>query len=298
MNFPHSRVAASLLEILVTMVLIVTLATLLSATLTQFRGISRRTHCMNNLRNIYVAMVNYYAEHDQLPNTGLDENNVPYDLRQDLQNYGTVSKTFDCPDDTNHTQPNSYQPFYIQLQTPVEGHSYVLSCPRHDQQLNTVVQFADSSILIHKTGTATDQQGNPLKIGDEVDKSKVQFGDGSNAQVNQQLKLRVVATFKMGSQITYSVLSVNTDELGLFKCDVTKGSQFDVATPSAVIGVHGTKFDIKTQNPGTPQTSIKITQGEVGVKGLPKFGDATLRPGPKGDKCRATRGQGIEMDVF
>jgi hypothetical protein len=280
------------------MALVVTLVSLLYGTIGRFRQLSHRTHCMNNLRNIYVAMVNYYAEHEQLPNMGLDADDNACDLRQDLRSYGTVSKTFDCPDDRNNTQPNSYQPFYIQLQTPVEGHSYAISCPRHDGEVNTVVQFADSSIIVHPSGTAVDQQGDPIKLGDEVDKSKVQFWEGSNAQVNQQLKLRVVATFKIADQIGYSVISVNTDELGMFKCDVTKGSQFDVATPSAVIGVHGTKFDIKTQNAAAPQTSVRIIEGEVEVQGLPKNGNAVLRPGPTGNRCRATRGQGIEMDVF
>lgn len=293
-----TRQGASLLEVLMTIALVVTLASLLFSTFGRFRQLSHRTQCMSNLRNIYVAMVNYYAEQEQLPNMGEDANGQPYDLRVDLRNYGTVSKTFECPDDHDHTQPNSYQPFYIQLQTPVEGHSYVLSCPRHEGELNTIVQFADSSILVHPTGTVTDQQGDPIKIGAEVNQSRVQFWEGSNAQVNQQLRLRVVASFKIGNQLGYSVLSVDTDELGMFRCDVTKGSQFDVATPSAIIGVHGTRFDVRTQKPLDPVTSVRITQGEVGVKGLPKTGDVILRPGPKGNQCRATRDKGIEMDVF
>ncbi|MDD2708178.1 MAG: prepilin-type N-terminal cleavage/methylation domain-containing protein [Verrucomicrobiae bacterium] len=149
--------AFTLVELLVVLGIISMLAALLSPALRQAREQSRRIVCMNNLRQIGVALHQYSADNDgRLPT--IDQ----------WRWYGTFPKTY------------YYWPMAIQryVKTPKPEEGGVLDCPSHTKKSSTGNVFRNGyTINSHCVDSSTGGWGKLLSAFDRPEATIAFFED-------------------------------------------------------------------------------------------------------------------------
>ncbi len=89
-----------------------------------------------------------------------------------------------------------------------------------------------------------------------------------------------VQSVRLSDGTMYSIIKVQDN--GTIKVVVTPGSKFEVVTPSAIVGVRGTKFTVATSSNGSEvgyQTDVSLTSGIVVVTDLETGNASTLKIG-------------------
>ncbi len=263
----------TLTELVITIGIIATLAGLGTVGISKVRGVNQQTKCVNNLRGISHALQLYYNDYRIFPEDGYpDDSTDTLPLSTELAGYISEKKTFVCPEDDDPFTTNnyaSYDPYYVARKSQNQGEELVLACPRHKNAKSATNLFSIGSTEISNIDTvlANGQEIPPDGTTTERTISNINdemvFADGSRAKItNTQAGYGVflVQSVRLFDGTLYSVIRVEDE--GTVDVQVTPGSKFEVVTPSVIIGVRGTHFDVVTTNQGNT-TDVSLTSGTV-----------------------------------
>ncbi|MCP4255314.1 MAG: FecR domain-containing protein, partial [Candidatus Scalindua sp.] len=93
---------------------------------------------------------------------------------------------------------------------------------------------------------------------------KMTFADGSTVTIKDDSGTNygcfLIQSVRLADGTLYSIIRVQGE--GEIETTVTPGAKFEIITPSAVIGVRGTKFTVKTTNLGFT-TDVNLDEGTV-----------------------------------
>ena len=262
------RTRFTLVEFLAIAVVIALLVAIMIPMLVKAKERTAQVGCINNVRNISMAIQLFYNQNLTYPQDGF--------LRDELKPF--LSKT----DDDVFSCPTSHAPYelFCVPRTPGEEDTYFVGCPHHK-----VVNFAPGK------GTNTFRfgkilhNGNEVPAGSEVENGTLTFEDGSAATITG--KVMALMSFRAADGGLYTILRVfedygNSTINVVVPNNITPKSRFEVVTPAAIAGVAGTKFEVRASvlNGGQDvETEVTVTDGAVTVNG----------PGVKKDKL--TKGQ-------
>jgi hypothetical protein len=199
--------------------------------------------------------------------------------------------------DANAASPNgSYDEYYIP-RAPRE-HSNgkkevpLVVCPLHEKVGNhgaqayigrQTKQFATRPAkLLLANGTTVQSPGKEalaatagmeLHGGDRIRTSEggqasIQFADGSLCEILGGSDLTLLQCFMEGNPTGAPLYTLIRQMRGDVTYTVSKGSDFDVVTPTATAGVAGTKFRIRIGSNGIPK--ILLTEGKLDLFTLQK----------------------------
>jgi type II secretory pathway pseudopilin PulG len=238
------------------MAAIAVLAAVTMPALIRSRPLARRAACLNNLRQIGIALQTYYNTHDTYPPGDLPGALSPHLLGG--------SPVFRCPADPSDSA-DSYADFYCPRweRTATSGR-YTLSCPRH------AIAGARRAPVLYSVGEAIPEllrevrwNGQSVLPGNTVTGGMLHFADGSRAFSLFSLNVLVATSFDRGNGKCYSVLTVREGESGTLVCLVGEGSRIEVATPRAVIAGEDATFWTTTWEEGGTQTRVQVFTGSV-----------------------------------
>ena len=256
MSVRKSRQAFTLIEMLVTLMIVGVLASLTGVLWVHSRAKARAILCMSNQKDISKALVSFYADKGHLPSD--DPRN---DLAVELEGYihypphlhdVNLPDVYRCPNDRRMSIFNSYQPYYVQRKEPHGAEYFVLGCPRHDDvQGGYINTFGLDTPGVGRAGRTT-ANGKPISTETApeertIKNGSMEFEDGSKVTVtssSDDYNVTAVASFRQEEGRLYTIVRVTGK--GESDFDVTPGAQFEVITPVAIIGVKGTTFTVKS----------------------------------------------------
>jgi prepilin-type N-terminal cleavage/methylation domain-containing protein len=263
---PRHRSAFSLVELVIVIAITAILASLLLPALGTARDSGRNASCLANLRQIGIAVGSFQVDYERYPSSS---------PRSALRRYmpSASGKAFLCPFDEEPELGDSYSAFYCPrwARENTTGR-YVLSCPRHGfaARRTTIVLFTLGEAAV-KLQEPTEWNGYPAVPGMEAVGGVFHFADGSSSTLSGAHRARFVSSFDIGGGRSYSVLKVEDGVSGSLDNSVAGGSQFEVVTPAAVVGVEGTTFDVTTFTQGAENiqyTRATVSQGSVRATGF------------------------------
>ncbi|GEM_PF-3593421 len=230
---------------------------------------TRKIACDTNLRAINLALNMYLNDYGRFPSTGSD-------LVRALSEYNISPSQFHCVEDPvkNH---NTYLSFYLQRSTRPDNLAFVLGCPYHSRgEKSLALLYGDEpkeleNLKVTLNGSPTKfGQSMSLRRGDEID---YQLKDGNTfATVNVTQNIddaAIIAAFSLPSGKPYGILKINDE--GAVDVQVRTGSRFEVATPSTIAGVQGTRFTVTVSIEDDDYvTTIDVTEGTVVATTFPE----------------------------
>ncbi|HOK80816.1 MAG TPA: FecR domain-containing protein [bacterium] len=251
----------SLIESIIISFIIVSLAAMVLGLVSRSRALSRSTVCLNNLRQISMAIENYQADWKSSPNQ-------LYNL---FPNYIKDKFTFKCPEDKEVLSgelpnKNSYGNFYVNRSFNDEdtGKLY-LFCPRHFNGTKGVGAFLSYSANIMTMNPVT-LNGNRIIPGQVNQGGTYKFADGTTVTADPSMKVGLCGSFISPDDKHYSIIFVPEDSSGSLTVDHQGDSRFEVVTPGLIAGVSGTKFTVNnTYDSITNQavTTVSVSEGNV-----------------------------------
>jgi hypothetical protein len=252
----------TLVELLITTAIIGILTTMIVAATYRSMAFHQAQLCMANQRQIGLALHLYYNKHHILPP------DVGTTLRRALARILPDPHVFKCPADKEPNWRDSYAPYYVRRTDVEKGEVYVLGCPRHRSGVRTFQNSrATMSALAPVTadGRVIDQAASIIER--TITDGTLAFDDGSRATIRSAeggYGITVVQSFRLSDGSLYTVIRVWGN--GNLDISVTPGARFEVLTPSALIGVQGTRFRVATADRGG-RTRVDVLQGAVVVQG-------------------------------
>jgi prepilin-type N-terminal cleavage/methylation domain-containing protein len=283
----------TLIELIVTISIVAILAGIGSVTVGKMSATSRQTTCIKNLRSISQGLQLHYNDFKVFPDDGYpDDANDPLPLSTELAGYIKDKSIFVCPADKDNTSTSnfaSYDPYYIPQKNSYGSDELVIGCPRHRGVENSTSLFSTGSTEITKIGKVlangqeippdgTTAQRTISKVSDvmtfdeENDKSTVTVTSASGASYGCFL----IQSTRLSDGTLYSIVKVQDD--GIIDVNVSPGSKFEIVTPSAIVGVRGTRFTVTTSNLGFT-TRVVLTKGTVILMDRLTGGTTTLTDG-------------------
>jgi len=179
--------AFSLMELLVVLVILGVLSALLLSVVSSLRSEARTVECMNNVRQIGLAIQAYYTDHQCLPG----EN-----LKEDIASYLANGKVFVCPDDPV-AYGDSYSQFYVAREDE-DIRKLVIMCPRHKDHsfgatLFGVCRTAQSRLA------ALLWNGSPILAGDTIiggeNDEELELADGTTVIPSFDYAVMIMGSF-------------------------------------------------------------------------------------------------------
>lgn len=249
----------TLLELLIGIVVIVILCGLIAAAGRRTKSSAIASICMNNLRQISIAMATYLNDNGTYPK------GLPQDiLKNQLSRYISSDLIFICPVDRME-QTDSYSQFYVYRNDNLSSVNYMLGCPRHRND-----QFSVN--LFSMTNTQTNAVAKV--IIDEVEikpgasfMGKVTLADGTEVTAGAEVLL--IQSFWMEDGRLYTIIRVPAGVSGNVSVDAVPGIQLEIVTPALVAAVRGTSFSLDVgYYKKVPITRVKITDGSVLISPL------------------------------
>lgn len=246
----------SLIELLVVIAILAALVSMAYSALRSGRTMSKQAICLNNLKQIAVALNLYYNDHHAYP---------PEDLPGHLGRYvGENPRLYICPNDTTGSG-DSYSLFYVPRPDD-NAQDYVCACPRHVAETKCITLLSSSSAQLLER-RPVHWNGQLVPPGTSVGTGMMSFADGSTVTIPDGMVVRLVQSFRLHDGRYYSVVAVDINETGTLDLEVTPGSRFEVVTPSAIAGVQGTRFKVTTHIESDEfSVNVEVTEGKVEVK--------------------------------
>ncbi|MCP4252904.1 MAG: prepilin-type N-terminal cleavage/methylation domain-containing protein [Candidatus Scalindua sp.] len=266
----------TLTELVVTMSIVSVLASLAVVGVGKVNDTKRQTTCINNMRAISQALQLYYNDFRVFPDDG-----YPYDvndatLSTELASYLKDRSTFVCPEDNDTSSTGSfasYDPYYIARNTTYGENELAIGCPRHRDASSSTSLFTSGGTEVTKTDTVltngqeippdgTTAQRTISSVNDEMT-----FADGSTVKITSAGGVNygcfLVQSVRLADGTLYSIIKVQNE--GDIEVTVNSGSKFEVVTPSAIVGVRGTHFNVTTTDLGNLgfRTHVSLTDGTV-----------------------------------
>jgi len=251
----------SLLEIIIISFIVVSLAAMVFGLVLRSKSLSKSMVCLNNLRQISMAIENYQA----------DWKSSPGQLYHLYPNYIKDKYTFKCPEDkeipvSQLPNRNSYGNFYVNRSFNDEDTGKLfLYCPRHFNGTKGVGAFLSYSANIMTNNTVL---WNDKKImpGEVNQGGTYKFVDGTIVTADPSLKVGLCGSFVSPDDKNYSILYIPEGSEGSLTVDHQGDSRFEVITPALIAGVSGTKFTATcSYNTSTNEatTIVSVTNGTV-----------------------------------
>jgi hypothetical protein len=147
-----------------------------------------------------------------------------------------------------------------------------IGCPRHRGAKNSTSAFSTGSTEITSVGTVLANGQEIPPDGTTAERTislndVMTFDDDSTVEVTETTRTPgenygciLVQSVRLADGTLYSIVKVQNN--GTIYVDVTPGSKFEIVTPSAIVGVRGTKFTVTTSNRGF-KTEVVLTDGTV-----------------------------------
>lgn len=274
----------TLVQLTVTVVVIALLAALLLSAFQRVTEHVRQNQCDSRLKAIALALDTYRQEQGLYP---------PHLTNLITARYLRDNDALRCPDDVR--PGGNYDDYYVvrppRRTSEEKSELPQVLCPFHEAMSShagqvytgrTTTQFlahparlsgANNVTVQHPDGkpSVPGTSGLALHGGDTIStgslgSATITFADGSTARLVGGCKVTVLQSYTenlAGKSTLYSLLR---QSLGVVTYTVTTGSKFDVATPTATAGAHGTAFIITVRSDGTG--SIRVTEGKVLVAGI------------------------------
>ncbi len=265
----------SLIEILITIAIIAILGGIATVYILRERTAFHQTVCMSNLRQISQGMQIYYNENGKFPKDGYpDDSSDPLPLSSELANYVTEKKVFLCPEDddpVSTTNFASYDPYYVKRVDPYDTDKLLIGCPNHREAKKATNLLGAGATNITNVDTVLANGQEIPQDGTSAERvisnvnDEMTFTDGSRVKIiNSQAGYGtyLVQSVRLADGTLYSIIRVEDE--GTIDVQVTAGSKFEVVTPSAIIGVRGTRFTVQTVNANNA-TIVTMLTGTVNV---------------------------------
>lgn len=263
----------TLVELLVTIAIIGILAGIGTVTVGRIMAAKQQTTCVNNLRSISQGLQLFYNDYRIFPEDGYpDDANDLFPLSTELADYVKDKSTFICPADDDLTGAGnfaSYDPYYVARNGAYQGEELTIGCPRHRGSKNSTSMFSSGSTEVTRIGAvlANGQEIPPDGTTAQRTMSNVNdtmtFSDGSTVKITSSKtdqKVFLVQSVRLSDGTLYSIIKTRKDVT--IDVQVTAGSKFEVVTPSAIVGVRGTRFTVVTKQSGYV-TEVTLASGTV-----------------------------------
>ncbi|MDR4505555.1 MAG: FecR family protein [Candidatus Scalindua sp.] len=183
-------------------------------------------------------------------------------------------KTFFCPEDDNPVSTASfasYDPYYVARKDPYDVDKLIIGCPHHREAKKATNLFGAGAtnitnidtVLVNGQEIPPDGTSAERTIGSIND--EMVFSDGSRVTITDSQSgygTYLVQSVRLADGTLYSIIRVEDE--GTIDIQVTAGSKFEVVTPSAIIGVRGTRFTVGTVN-ANRATTVTLITGTVDV---------------------------------
>lgn len=288
-KYRSNKKGFTFIELLVTITILVILVGGVTVAVTKVKSSSRQTNCETNLKKIAMGLQMYHSEKGVFPEDGYpDDANDPNPLSTELASYVREKSAFICPEDKDQTSTSnfaSYDPFYIERIGSNEAEELLIGCPRHREATKATSLFYAGFPEITSIGTvlANGQEIPPdgttaqrtISSEDDV----MTFADGSTVKITGDeggYGTFLVQSVELADGTLYSIVRVKNE--GEIDVQVSSGSKFEIITPSAIVGVRGTRFTVKTENLGYT-TVVTLINGVVEVKDRATGQTTTLATG-------------------
>lgn len=273
--FTGNKKGFSLIEIMITMTIVAILGGVATVAILRERSSFHQAVCRSNLRQISQGMQIYYNENGKFPQDGYpDDDDDPLPLSTELANYVPVKKTFLCPEDDDPVSTAnfaSYDPYYVARKDPYDVDKLLIGCPHHrgaKKATNLLGAGATNitnidTVLVN--GQEIPQDGTSAERTMSNVDDEMTFSDGSRVKITASQAgygTYLVQSVRLADGTLYSIIRVKDE--GAIDVQVTAGSKFEVVTPSAVLGVRGTRFTVGTLNANNT-TIVTLITGTVDV---------------------------------
>ncbi|MCX7705535.1 MAG: FecR domain-containing protein [bacterium] len=251
----------SFIEIIIVSFIVVSLVAMVFGLIARSKALSRSMVCLNNLRQISMAIENYQADWKSSPNQ----------LYSLFPNYIKDKYTFKCPEDKTVIVAelpaiNSYGNFYVNRSFNDEDtQKLYLYCPRHFNGTKGVGAFLSYSANIVQNSTVT-RDGISIKPGEVYTGGTFRFVDGTVVTADPALKVGLGCSFVAPDDRHYSIIFIPEDSQGSLTVDHQGNSRFEVVAPALIAGVSGTRFTVRnTYDTSTNQatTSVSVSEGKI-----------------------------------
>ena len=257
----RSKSGFTLIELFLCIAVAAVVISLVVAVGQYVRASSYSTICMNNLRQISLAVANYYNDHKEYPLS------LPYNtLHDQLKTYITSKQSFVCPADKFESS-DSYSQFYVFRGKEITNSQYLIGCPRHKNDKFAMNIFA---LGTSKNGPVAEVKVDQVRVkpGEICDSGTMTLEDGSTI-ASSGVSMMLVQSFRMEDGRLYSIIKVSDGEQGSVTVDVIPGSALEIVTPSSIAAVRGTTFviNISYEN-NQPVSKFGVTAGEIAVTPL------------------------------
>ncbi|HEX8236635.1 MAG TPA: FecR domain-containing protein [Abditibacteriaceae bacterium] len=283
----RSRFAGfTLIQILVVLGIVAVLAAMLVGNFSRGREGARRAQCDVHLKAVVLALDAYRQENGRFPSELAS-------LRQ--AHYLEDDDALHCPSDPK-TARDSYAEFYA-IRAPRDNSELpIVVCPFHEEagrhgvqafKGRYTAQFATSPATLEAANAATVQHpkedsaisataGMTLRGGDRIRTTggggaKIRFADGTTATLRGGSDVTVLQSFVQG-RMQAPLYTLVRQSIGDVVYEINHGSKFDVVTPTATAGAHGTAFRIVVSSDGT--TRLWVNEGKVSLTTTRKTGMA------------------------
>ncbi len=289
LKYQSNNTGFTLIETILTICVIAILGALLSINIISAKSSAEQAVCMNDLRQISQGLQMYYNDNESFPQDGYpDDANDNLPLSTELAEYVPGKSAFICPQDNDETSISnfaSYDPYYVARMGSYQEDQLVIGCPRHIKAQSAVSVFRAGSTAITAIATvlANGQEIPPEGTTAERSISNTSdvmtFTDGSTVTITDtqtNYGTFLVQSIRLADGTLYSIIRVKND--GTINVEVSSGSIFEVITPSACVGVRGTRFTVKTLNLGSI-TVVTLIDGTVTVEDRATGGTSTLTSG-------------------
>jgi type II secretory pathway pseudopilin PulG len=240
-------------------------------TASRARGRVQTLRCAANLKQISLA-TQLYTEDYRCP--------PPGDLPNALGDYLSSRAVFACPADRGST--DSYSAFYV-ARGRAGSAQFVVGCPRHGSGDRGAVSFGKGHCANVVTASVA-HNGQPVEAGQVVTGGELAFADGSRVAVAEGGDVGLLMSFS-DRGVCHSVIFVPKTSVTMLRCEVTSGTRFEVATPAAIAGAEGARFDLATgceyDAGGNPQyvTAVQVYEGTVQLRDRCGRSSRDLPPG-------------------
>ncbi len=273
----------SLLEIIIISFIVVSLAAMVLGLFSRSRALSRSMVCLNNLKQISMAIENYQA----------DWKNSPNQLYVLYPNYLKDKFVFKCPEDKstlteNLPNNNSYGNFYVNRSFNDEDTGKIyLFCPRHFNGSKGVGAFLSYSANIMSNNTVT-RNGVKILPGDVNTGGTYSFVDGTTVVADDTVKIGLCGSFVAPDSRNYSVIFVPEESSGSFTVNHSGDSRFEVITPALIAGVSGTGFTVTTTYDSVSNQSTSTVSVSSGAVNCEDRSDGTKMSVDSGENLSIT----------
>jgi type II secretory pathway pseudopilin PulG len=271
------RIGFTLIQLLIVLAILSVLAAVLMGNFSRGRESARRAQCDVHLKAVALALDAYRQESGRFPPALVNLRNAHYLAEPDALH---------CPSDPQNGR-DSYAEYYTIRAPRDSGELPIVVCPFHEvagqqgvqaYKGRYTTQFTTAPATLEAASRTRIQRpreaheidaaaGMTLRGGDRLRTSggggaTIRFADGTTATLRGGSDVTVLQSFVEG-RAQAPLYTLVRQSLGDVVYKINTGSKFDVTTPTATAGAHGTEFRIIVASDGN--TRLWVVEGQVSI---------------------------------